>query len=131
MHNIALPEHPDDPPLSTGKIRRCFGEFLNFLKFNLAGQTALRVDGAWASQSKIIQGFCKFAAPHMIVRAENLNEELKLLTQQVGLTWQAPPPAPLPQGPELSEIYDTEFESLSRAAYAADYTNFGFKPLKY
>ena len=131
VHNIALPEHPDDPPLSTGEIRRCFGEFLNFLKFNLASQTALRVDGAWASQSKIIQGFCKFAAPHMIVRAENLNEELKLLTQQVGLTWQAPPPAPLPQGPELSEIYDTEFESLARAAYAADYTNFGFKPLKY
>ena len=49
----------------------------------------------------------------MIVRAENLNEDLKLLTQQVGLTWQAPPPAPLPQGPELSEIYDTEFESLA------------------
>jgi len=48
----------------------------------------------------------------MIVRAENLNEDLKSLTQQVGLTWQAPPPAPLPQGPELSEIYDTEFESL-------------------
>ena len=67
----------------------------------------------------------------MIVRAENLNEDLKLLTQQVGLTWQAPPPAPLPQGPELSEIYDTEFESLARAAYAADYTNFGFKPLEY
>ena len=67
----------------------------------------------------------------MIVRAENLNEDLKSLTQQVGLTWQAPPPAPLPQGPELSEIYDTEFESLACAAYAADYTNFGFKLLEY
>jgi len=54
-----------------------------------------------------------------------------LLTQQVGLTWQAPPLAALPQGPELSEIYDTEFESLACAAYAADYTNFGFKLLEY
>ena len=53
-----------------------------------------------------------------------------MLTQQVGLTWQAPPPAPLPQGPELSEIYDTEFESLACAAYAADYTNFGFKLIR-
>ena len=54
-----------------------------------------------------------------------------MLTQQVGLTWQAPTPAPLPQGPALSEIYDTKFESRARAAYAADYTNFGFKPLNY
>jgi hypothetical protein len=36
-----------------------------------------------------------------------------------------------PQGPALSEIYDTEFESLAHASYAADYTNFGFKPLEY
>ena len=47
------------------------------------------------------------------------------------LTWQAPPPAPLPQDPALSEIYNTEFEPLVRAAYADDYTNFGFKPLEY
>ena len=105
-------------------------EFLKFLKFNLAGQTALRVDGAWASQSQIIQGFCKFAPPHAIVRAETLEEDLKLLTQQVGLTWYAPPSAPPPQGPALAEIYDAELETLAREAYAADYTNFGFKPLE-
>ena len=90
----------------------------------------MRVDGAWASQSQIIQGFCKFAPPHMIVRAETLEEDLKLLTQQVGLTWYAPPSAPPPQGPALAEIHDAELETLAREAYAADYTNFGFKPLK-
>ena len=73
VHNLPLPEHPDDPPLSTTQLRACFCEFLKFLKFNLAGQTALRVDGAWASQSQIIQGFCKFAPPHMIVRAETFD----------------------------------------------------------
>ena len=130
VHNLPLPEHPDDPPLSTTQLRACFCEFLKFLKFNLAGQTALRVDGAWASQSQIIQGFCKFAPPHMIVRAETLEEDLKLLTQQVGLTWYAPPSAPPPQGPALAEIHDAELETLAREAYAADYTNFGFKPLK-
>ena len=130
VHNLALPEHPDDPPLSTAQMRSCFGEFLNFLKFNLAGQTALRVDGAWASQSQIIQGFCKFAPPHAIVRAETLEEDLKLLTQQVGLTWYAPPSAPPPQGPALAEIYDADLETLAREAYAADYTNFRFKPLE-
>jgi hypothetical protein len=41
VHNLPLPEHPDDPPLSARQIRQCFGEFLKFLKFNLAGQTAL------------------------------------------------------------------------------------------
>ncbi|MDB2334274.1 hypothetical protein N9V54_00550 [Planktomarina temperata] len=130
VHNLPLPEHPDDPPLSTTQLRACFCEFLKFLKFNLAGQTALRVDGAWASQSQIIQGFCKFAPPHMIVRAETLEEDLKLLTQQVGLTWYAPPSAPPPQGPALAEIYDADLETLAREAYAADYTNFGFKPLE-
>ena len=131
MHNLPLPEHPDDPPLSARQIRQCFGEFLKFLKFNLAGQTALRVDGAWASQTQIIQGFCKFAPPHMIVRADSLEEDLKLLTQQVGLSWQNPPPASRPQSPALSEIYDTELEALAREAYAADYSNFGFKPLAF
>jgi hypothetical protein len=130
VHNLPLPEHPDDPPLSTTQLRACFCEFLKFLKFNLAGQTALRVDGDWASQSQIIQGFCKFAPPHMIVRAKTLEEDLKLLIQQVGLTWYAPPSAPPPQGPALAEIYDTELETLAREAYAADYTNFGFKPLE-
>ena len=131
VHNLPLPEHPDDPPLSARQIRQCFGEFLKFLKFNLAGQTALRVDGAWASQTQIIQGFCKFAPPHMIVRADSLEEDLKLLTQQVGLSWQNPPPASRPQSPALSEIYDTELEALAREAYAADYSNFGFKPLEF
>ena len=89
----------------------------------------MRADGAWASQSQIIQGFCKFAPPHMIVRAETLEKDLKLLTHQVGLTWYAPPSAPPPQGPALAEIYDTELENFAREAYAADYTNFGLKPL--
>ena len=54
----------------------------------------------------------------------------RILTQQVGLTWYAPPSAPPPQGPALAEIYDAELETLAREAYAADYTNFGFKPLE-
>jgi len=52
------------------------------------------------------------------------------LTQQVGLTWYAPPSAPPPQGPALAEIYDADLETLAREAYAADYTNFRFKPLE-
>ena len=90
----------------------------------------MRADGAWASQSQIIQGFCKFAPPHMIVHAETLEKDLKLLTHQVGLTWYAPPSAPPPQGPALAEIYDTKLENFAPKAYAADYTNFGLKPLE-
>ncbi|MDA8713467.1 hypothetical protein N9482_00460 [Planktomarina temperata] len=41
-----------------------------------------------------------------------------------------PSSAPPPQGPALAEIYDAELETLAREAYAADYTNFGFKPLE-
>ena len=67
----------------------------------------------------------------MIVCADSLEEDLKLLTQQVGLSWQNPPTASLPQSPALSEIYDTELEALAREHYAADYSNFGFKPLEF
>ena len=87
----------------------------------------MHVDGAWASQSQVIRGFCKFAAPHMVVRGESLAEDLKLLTQWGSLTWHAPPPL----GPALSEIYDTELTSLTRKTYAAVSTNFGFKPLRF
>jgi hypothetical protein len=66
----------------------------------------------------------------MIVRAETLEKDLKLLTHQVGLTWYAPPSAPPPQGPALAEIYDTKLENFAPKAYAADYTNFGLKPLE-
>ena len=91
----------------------------------------MHVDGAWARQSQVIGGFCKFAAPHMVVRGESLAEDLKLLTHQVSLIWHAPPPAQPPPGPALSEIYDTEPASLTRKTYAAVSTNFGFKPLKF
>jgi len=67
----------------------------------------------------------------MIVRADTLEEDLELLTQKAGLTWQNPPTAPLPQSPALSEIYVTELETLTREDYAADYSNFGFKPLEF
>ena len=63
-------------------------------------------------------------------RAKCFGLAVGLCRGQVGLTWYAPPSAPPPQGPALAEIYDAELETLAREAYAADYTNFGFKPLE-
>ena len=37
--------------------------FLEFVKGNLAGQTTVRVDGAWASQTAILQGMADLGCP--------------------------------------------------------------------
>ncbi len=108
--------------------RRAFLQFLQFLQGNLAGQTGVRIDPAWASQSHVLQGFGGFALPDMVLRAEDLNQGLQYLAEQVGLQ---PPPLP-PQIREtqpcsLAEIYDEEIEAAARGAYQRDYMMFGYR----
>lgn len=106
--------------------RAAFLGFLSFLKANLAGQTSIRVDAHWASQSEVIQGMANFALPDMILREEQLSDGLAQLCAQIGRD--GPPPAePLdPHAARLAEIYDAEIEVAVRDIYQRDYMGFGF-----
>ncbi len=106
--------------------RAAFLKFAQFVKGNLNGQTSIRVDGAWASQSEVLRGMGKFMQPAHILTEAQLDAGLGFLAAQVGRV--APPlgedtdPSPVP----LGEIYDPEVEAAVRAAYQRDYMMFGF-----
>ncbi len=125
-HGLELPESPDDAGFGPGEAAAAFVGFLRFLKGNLSGQTAIRVDSAWASQVNVLQGMAQAAIPDLVIRSSDLGEELARLAMAHGID--APPlleegaPGPLP----LTAIYDDEIEAAARAAYQRDYMMFGF-----
>lgn len=126
-YNVPLPADPDDASYGKAEHRAAFAGFLEFLKPNLAGQTAIRVDRDWATQAKTIEGFAEFILPDRLIRSDTLSQELADLAAAVGLENTPDVPASDPHGRfTLSDIYDTEIERLAQAAYARDYLMFGF-----
>ncbi|MBE9636744.1 sulfotransferase family 2 domain-containing protein [Salipiger mangrovisoli] len=126
-HGLALPEGAPGPDYSLAQHRAAFAAFLGFLKTNLAGQTAIRVDGHWASQAQCLQGIAEFTLPDMIVREEEMAVYLPALAMQVG---HAAPPEPEQHAEAaphaLADVYDDALEALAREAYQRDYLMFGF-----
>ncbi|MEM1234228.1 MAG: nodulation protein NodH [Pseudomonadota bacterium] len=125
VYNVPLEEEGPGADWSVNDQRAAFLGFMAFLKANLSGQTAVRVDAAWASQSAILSGFADFALPDMVLREDNLEAELAMLCELA----QAPcPPVPGEEKPgiALEEIYDAELEAAVRDVYQRDYMSFGF-----
>ena len=112
--------------VSDQALKQGFLAFLGFVKGNLAGQTSIRVDGAWASQSEIVKGFAQFALPDRIIREERLPEEFADLARRLGVK----APDCQMDGPlrtRLARIFDSDIEKAARAAYQKDYMQFGFE----
>lgn len=107
--------------------REAFLGYLAFVKANLAGQTALRVDAHWASQAQAVQGFAEFALPDLILREDRLTEDLAILAAQIGKTTMPQVPVVTdPHADMLKDIYDKDIEAAVRDAYQRDYMTFGF-----
>lgn len=108
--------------------KEAFIAFLRFLKGNLAGQTSLKVEPVWATQTAILQGMAGFVLPDRILREEELIDELPALAEAQG-RGRAEFDMPLPQELfPLSEIHDAEIEALVFDTYRKDFLNFGFSP---
>lgn len=127
-YDLGLPAEVD-ASYDVASHRAAFLGFLDFLKMNLAGQTAIRVDSSWSSQSQTLQGFAELAQPDMILREEELGEMLPVLARRVGYTnpieYTPPPEAgPVP----LEAIYDDHLEAKIASIYQKDYVAFGFGP---
>lgn len=127
-YGVELPDDPDGADYGVAAHRTAFAQFLRFLKPNLAGQTAVRVDADWASQAKTIEGFAEFVLPDRLMRQDTLVQEMSDLVATLGMEG-VPPVSPAPEQTRysLSAIYDAEIEQLARAAYARDYLMFGFE----
>lgn len=126
-YKLPLPETMPDLSYDKAAHRAAFSAFLDWLKSNLAGQTAIRIDAAWSSQAQVLQGFADFVLPDRVMREETLETELRDLAVLAGVTEIPVLPEGVEDAPvELSEIYDAEIERQVRAAYPRDYLLFGF-----
>ncbi|KEJ90709.1 sulfotransferase family 2 domain-containing protein [Sulfitobacter donghicola] len=128
-YKLPLPEEGQENDIDLASHRACFIAFLTFLKGNLAGQTAIRVDPEWATQAQVVQGFGEFTLPDLILREEGLAAHLDSLAKEVGYT-EAPRVAPASHRGNftLEDFYDAEIESLCADVYQRDYMMFGYGP---
>ncbi|MDF1726693.1 MAG: nodulation protein NodH [Sulfitobacter sp.] len=126
-YQIPLPPEGPDESYDLNAHRAGFAAFLRFLKGNLAGQTAIRVDAAWCTQAQAIAGFGEFCLPDLILREDEMAEMLPSLAQSVGVEGAEAPAPSAPCDPfTLAQIYDDEIEALAADAYQRDYMMFGF-----
>ncbi len=107
--------------------RQAFTGFLKFLKANLADQSGLRIDAAWASQTAYVQGVSTVLPLGHVLREKDLAASLAYLEALTGLAGKTPDPGDDTPPPfDLAEVYDEKIESRVRDAYGRDYLNFGF-----
>ncbi|EPX77598.1 hypothetical protein [Litoreibacter arenae] len=125
-YGVAVPNQGDLADYTKIEHRAAFANFLKFVKGNLAGQTSIRIDAVWATQSALLQGAAAVVLPDTILREDEISGGLETLASSLGL--QAGEVELEPEtGPfSLAEIYDDELEKLAMAAYRKDYINFGF-----
>lgn len=127
-YGLPLPDDMDRYDLASH--RAAFLAYLGFVKANLAGQTGVRVDPAWATQTALLQGIAQFAQPDLLLREDDLEHDLAGLAGKMRLP--APPlePARADTPFALDTIYDDEVEAAVQAAYARDYMSYGFGPYR-
>ena len=127
-YKLRLPDAAPDNTYDLAQHRAAFAGFAEFVKGNLGGQTSVRVDPAWASQTEVLAGFAAFGIPDRVIREEDMGAELQQLAASVG----APAtdvPAPAPDAPfTLEQVYDEEIEAIVKGAYQRDYMMFGYRP---
>ena len=127
VHKLPIPDAAPGPDYDKDTHRAAFASYLKWVRANLNGQTAMRVDGHWASQAQTIESMSVFALPDMIVREQEMNDYLPALAMQAGHPGPMEPGQSHETGPfALAEIYDEEIEQLCRDAYPRDYLTFGF-----
>jgi len=127
FHKLPIPGPGPDQDYDRRAHREAFVAFLGFLKSNLHGQTNIRVDANWATQSAVITGMAGFCLPDRLIREDEMQEALPDLAEQAGCETVPDLPANQPDHPyQLADIYDDEIEDLASDVYQRDYVMFGF-----
>ncbi len=124
-YGLALPAVAPIDQVPDAALAAGFLDFLTFVKGNLGGQTSIRVDGAWASQTAIVEGLARFALPDHILREEHLAQDLAHLQGRLGVDGAAYR-ADNRLAARLAAIHDAQMEKAARAAYQKDYMMFGY-----
>lgn len=129
-YGVNLPEAEPGDDWTLAAHKAGFLQFIDFVDKNLKGQTGIRVDAGWASQSAVLQGFAGFALPDHVLREDQLAKGLAGILSEKGIEDTAPQIAgTTPDTPyALTDVYDDEIEGKIRKLYQRDYMMFGFKP---
>ena len=126
---LVLPEGGPYEGYTLAQHRAAFEGFLTFAKASLSGQTSVRVDAEWASQSQALAGFAELGSPDFLIREDEMGEDLPALARKLGRMEPGAVPATGPQEPfSLADIYDAGLEALIASVYQRDYLSFGFGP---
>jgi LPS sulfotransferase NodH len=128
VFGVPLPDPADAAEIEARALRAAFLGYLDFARMNIDGQTSLRNDPVWTTQSSVLEGFAQLVMPDMILREDRLAEGLAEVADAAGLTASPPHPATDATLARLAEIYDADVEQAVRSAYRRDYLNFGFGP---
>jgi LPS sulfotransferase NodH len=106
--------------------RAAFIGFLGAVKQGLMGQSVLRVDPHWASQSAVLHGFAQFQSPDHVLREDRLPAALDWLCAEIGVAGAVYEAEPDVAAHSLATVWDDEVERAVRDAYQRDYLAFGF-----
>lgn len=127
-YSVPLPKDPNADEYDLEKHRAAFLSFLKFLAGNLGGQTSLRVDNSWATQTTLLYAIGQFLVPDRVIREEDLPHVLPLVAKEAGLTADSPETSFAAQAPfKLSDIYNKDIETACETAYHRDYVMLGFR----
>lgn len=126
-YKLPIPAGAPGDDWSAEAQKAAFAAFLEFLKMNLAGQTSLRIDAAWASQAATLQGMAQVAQPHHLLREEEMATALPALARAVGVA-DAPEPRAegVPGAVPLAKVHDGKIEKAAIDTYRRDYQTLGF-----
>ncbi|OED49326.1 nodulation protein NodH [Rhodobacteraceae bacterium (ex Bugula neritina AB1)] len=126
---LPLPEAGPDDGYSRAQHREAFAGFLEFVRSSLAGQTSVRLDAEWATQSQALAGFAELGSPDLLIREDEMHEDLPALARKLGRLEPGAVPTADPETPfALEDVYDEELEALISSVYQRDYLTFGFGP---
>ncbi len=125
-YGVGIPLNGDLTDYSVADHKAAFGQFLKFLKANLAGQTSIRIDAAWATQSAQIEAAAQVLVPDIVIREEDAPAQLSRLTKDLGIKGAKLKPEPEDTPYSLADIHDAKLEKLCFQTYRKDYINFGF-----
>ncbi|MWB76822.1 nodulation protein NodH [Pseudooceanicola sp. 216_PA32_1] len=127
VYKLPLPGQGPGADWDAAQHRAAFAGFLDFLKANLLGQTPVRIDPSWATQSATLEGMGQFALPDLVVREDEMATLLPDLAARVGHGGAPVPVAMTEPGPiPLADIYDAEIEAKVADIYQRDYMMFGY-----
>ncbi len=126
-YKVPMPNKAPGDGWTEKEQKAAFQGFIGFLKGNLAGQTSVRVDQAWATQTAILQGISQVMVPQAVVHEEQMKEALPALAREIGvedvpdINGEA-----MPGAYPLKSIYDGKIEQVLIDTYRRDYIGFGF-----